>query len=313
MVSNHYLKIDIWSLRSAFSWVLLILALLLIPISVIFFWLRFSIFNTDQFVKTLSPISKNAYIVESLSKNVSKNFFENIDAENRIREALPDKAKFLAPALTLELKSFITEESKIILTSDVFNNVWERILRTAHPRIIGIITGRGDISVNNQGEVVLDFSDAVNKLKNNLNQKGITIFNNVPVEPQVTLFKSEKLAYFRNILSLISILGIVLPAVLILLTIGAIFSSLKRLKFAFWVGFGIVASSAILFFLVQIGENYFVKMAGEIDAKAAAELYKILTLSLKKISIGISFLGLIIALASKFLPNNRFIKRYLTK
>ncbi|MCL4416650.1 MAG: hypothetical protein M1365_08160 [Actinobacteria bacterium] len=295
------------------AWVLLVIALLMVPVSVIFFWLRFTILNTDQFVKTLSPISKNVYIIGSLSNNLSKNFFQNIDAEGKIREALPDKAKFLAPVLTLELKGFVAEESRVILTSNAFNNVWTKVLKTVHPKIINILTGRGDLNVNNQGEVVLDFSDAVSRLQKTLNNKGVTIFNNISIEPQVTLFKSGKLAYFKSILNFISVLGIALPVIGVLLIIGAIFSSLKRLQFLFWVGIGILVFSAILFFIIQIGESYFVKMTGEIDAKAAGALYQILTDSLKKLSIEISISGLIIALASKFLPNNRFIKRYLTK
>lgn len=313
MLSRHYLKIDVWSLRSALAWILLITAVLMIPVSVIFFWLRFSIYNTDQFVKTLSPISKNVYIVESLSNDLSNNFFQNIDAEKKIKEALPDKAKFLAPALTFQLKKFIAEEGKVLLTSDAFNNLWEKALRNVHPVIIKIMTGQGDISINKQGEVVLDFTDAVDKLKANLNGKGITLFNNILVNPQVTLFQSEKLASLQNIFSFISVLGIALPTIVILFMISAVLFSLKRLQFLFWVGIGILASSALLFFLIQIGEGYFAKEGGAIDVKAAEALYEILTAAIKKISIEISIFGAAIALMAKYLPHNSFFKKYLTK
>lgn len=313
MISHRYLKVDIWFLRSALAWVLLMLAFFMIPLSIILFWLRFTIFDTNQFVKTLGPISKNPYIIESLSNSLSENFFQSVNVQGKIREALPDKAKFLAPALTIELKNFVAKEGQVILTSDAFNNLWEKVLRTVHPEIIGIMTGQGNVSVNKQGEVVLDFSDSVSKLKDNLNSKGITLFSNLKIKPQISIFKSEKLAYFQNVLSSISFFGIAFPITTVLLIAGAMISSLKRLQFLFWVGIGILASSIILFFLLQAGEGYFAKTAVEINAKAAGALYQILTESLKKWLIGVMILGLIIALGSKYLPKIDIVKKYLTK
>jgi|GEM_PF-2799689 len=313
MLNNHYEKVDVWLIRKIFSWLLLITALIVLPLSVIFFWLKFSIFNTDQFVKTLSPISKNSYIIESLSVNLSNNFFQNINAEDKIRKVLPEQIKFLAPALTSELKNFVAKESTVILTSDAFNNMWDKALRTIHPYLIKIMTGEGNLVVNDSGEVYLDFSEVVNKLKLNLLTKGISLFNNIPIEPKVTLFKSEKLAYFKIILNSISVLGIIFPILVILLIVGSVFVALKRLHFLFWVGLGVFASSLLLFILINSGESYFIGMAKEINRQAAGALYEIITASLKKITIILIIIGLVTGIAVKILEKLKILKGYLTK
>ena len=313
MLNNHYEKVDVWLIRKIFSWLLLITALIVLPLSVIFFWLKFSIFNTDQFVKTLSPISKNSYIIESLSVNLSNNFFQNINAEDKIRKVLPEQIKFLAPALTSELKNFVAKESTVILTSDAFNNMWDKALRTIHPYLIKIMTGEGNLVVNDSGEVYLDFSEVVDKLKLNLLTKGISLFNNIPIEPKVTLFKSEKLAYFKIILNSISVLGIIFPILVILLIVGSVFVALKRLHFLFWVGLGVFASSLLLFILINSGESYFIGMAKEINRQAAGALYEIITASLKKITIILIIIGLVTGIAVKILEKLKILKGYLTK
>lgn len=310
MLGHHYLKVDIFVLRNIFSWILLIIALLLIPLSIILFWLKFTIFDSDQFVKTLSPISKNPYIIESLSVNLSDNFFQNINAEEKIRESLPDKSKFLAPSLVIVLKNFTAKESATILTSDAFNTLWEKTLRISHQYLIKVLTGEGEINVNNKGQVYLDFSDAVNKLEVVLLAKGITIFENAQIDPKIMLFKSEKLAYLQNILRFISVLGAAFPIIVGLLTAGAVLIAVKRIKFLIWVGAGIIVSSIMLLLLINSGENYFINLAGNLDREATRALYQILTDPLRQMSIKIAALGLIITLFSTFLVKSRLLKKW---
>lgn len=294
--------------KNSLAWILLIVGLLTLPFAVIALWLRFTLLDTNQFVKTLSPLSTDPVIVASVSKNISDNFFQNINTEDKIREALPENNKFLAPVLSVSLKSFVENKGQDLITSKQFNQVWETIIRTIHPQIMNLLEGNNNLLKSQNGVISLDFKDIISPLRRELNSKGIKIFDNVAIDTKIILLKSDKLASIQTITNHILSLGAILPLLVLVFLIGSVLASANHRKFLVHVGFGISLSMLLLLFIIYLGQQQFISASGELSIEATSALYKIITHYLQVSAWIILILGIVIALSSNYLPKKFHIK-----
>lgn len=294
--------------KNTLAWILLIIGLIITPFAVIALWLRLTLLDTNQFVKTLSPLSSNPIIVASISKNISDNFFQNIDVEGKIREALPEDNKFLAPSLAVGMKSFVQSKSQDLASSKQFNQVWEGVIRTMHPQVISLLEGKNDMFKIQNGVVSLDFKDIIAPLRRELDSKGIKIFDNVTIDTIIVLLKSDKLASIQAITNRMLGLGVVLPILVLVFLIGSVLASVNHRKFLVNVGFGISISMLFLLFLIYQGQQQFILASGELSVEAASALYKIITHYLQVSAVIILIFGIVIALVSNYLPKKFHVK-----
>lgn len=99
-------------------------------------WTEKYLLTTDNFVATVAPLSRNEDVASAVSKYAVGNLYQNIDLEGRIREALPEKASFLAAPLSQQIVTTSENAGKKIILSDQFGGIWETSLRTAHSKLM---------------------------------------------------------------------------------------------------------------------------------------------------------------------------------
>ena len=71
--------------RRISAWVLVVLASLLIPVSVISVWAIRTVTNTDQYVATMAPLARNQVIVDHLAQRATDALFGTVVILQRIR------------------------------------------------------------------------------------------------------------------------------------------------------------------------------------------------------------------------------------
>ena len=86
--------------RTIASWVLIVLACLLAVLSVVVVYARNELLNTDTFVATVAPLAKDPAVQTAVATRVSDNLVARTDVEQRVKNALPDRAGFLANPIT---------------------------------------------------------------------------------------------------------------------------------------------------------------------------------------------------------------------
>src|SRR5580704_18851906 len=64
--------------RGITAWVLVVLASLLIPISVLSAWAITTVTNTDQYVSTMAPLARNQIIIEHLATKATNELFSTM-------------------------------------------------------------------------------------------------------------------------------------------------------------------------------------------------------------------------------------------
>src|ERR1700721_2323059 len=73
--------------RRITSWVLVVLASLLIPISVISVWAIRTVTNTDQYVATMAPLARNGVIVDHLASKATDELFSTHIVQDKVTAA----------------------------------------------------------------------------------------------------------------------------------------------------------------------------------------------------------------------------------
>ena len=95
------------SLRRASVVGLLILGCGLALLSVVAIWLRVTLLNTDNYVKTFAPIAAQPAVQKAVADKLDTAINNKIDFQALAREVLPDRADVLAPAIATGVESQI--------------------------------------------------------------------------------------------------------------------------------------------------------------------------------------------------------------
>lgn len=125
---------SIW--RAALVYILLVVGLASLTGFMVVHWVERQILTTDNWVEMVTPIPKNAEVANALSTYAVNQVFTATDLENRITQALPDRAAFLAAPLTDQLQKRLTTRTSQFIQSDQFQNIWRTANQSASQLLI---------------------------------------------------------------------------------------------------------------------------------------------------------------------------------
>src|SRR5262245_3446445 len=109
-------------------------------------WAHSLIFNTNAYINVITPLPKNEAISKALSTYTVDTLLKNSNAEERIRNALPEQGKFLTSQLTEQLQDRSYKRTEQIIQSDQFSSVWVAANTFFHQRVLEVVRGGGILS-----------------------------------------------------------------------------------------------------------------------------------------------------------------------
>lgn len=240
-----------------FSLVCIILGSLLLSIFYISSWAHSLLFDTNYYLSIVTPLPQNPDVAKALSTYTIDTLLNNSDIQQKIDTALPEKAKFLTPTLSENLKNKSYQLTTTIIQSDQFQSVWVAANTLFHKRILNIVRSGGLISEFGNQQFLqgtsfqFDGSQLIQLVKSQLGSEGQLVTND-----QVQKFKSLalpialKLQNMRQIVYWISQLSAMLLPLSLALILYGIAISFSRQK-AFFVA-GIFIAIAMLLTLVTV-------------------------------------------------------------
>jgi hypothetical protein len=265
--------------RRVLCGVLVVIVCVLAPLSLLAVWTRNTLLNTDQYVDTVGPLAEDPAIQQAISNRVVQALAANVDIEQEVADALPERAAFVAPFVATGIENFVREATLRLAESERFQNLWNEANRRAHTQVVAVLTGEGSDRVSTEnGEVVVRLGPIVETVKNQLSNLGLDIFDEsagTRVSRQLVLFKSEDLTKIQGAVSLLDDIAWGLPILLVVLLAVAILISPNRrrtvLRTAIWIAVGM----ALVLVLFNVGRTFYldaVTGAGaDRDAAAAAD------------------------------------------
>jgi hypothetical protein len=282
---------------------LLIVASVLAPLSVIAVWTKNTLLDTDQYVSTVAPLAKNEAIIHSAAAAITSSLVDDKTVEARVRDALPPRAEFIAPAVAGSLETVVNRVAVRVLSSDRFATLWKRANRRAHDQVVAVLTGNSSHRITtSNGEVAVKLGPAVTKVRQKLTSLGITVFSGAGqrVSPRIVLFQSEDLKSAQSSVDLLQKLAIVLPILTLLLYAAAIALSRKRRKTVMWCGLGLAIGMLVILTAFNVGRSLYLDAVttATLSRAAAQAAYDQLLSFLRLAARSIFVLGIVVAIGA---------------
>jgi hypothetical protein len=238
---------------------LVVLSCILVPLSVVSIWVRNQLLNTDRYVETVEPLASNPAIIDTAATQITNALFDNIDVQQEIEDAAPPRLDFLAAPLATGLETAVNRAAVRILSSDQFKTVWVEANRRAHNQLDKALTGEGTLQTEN-GKVVLDLSAIVESVRLQLKERGIGIFDRIPIDNlaiRLDVIDAKQIDNARSATKLLNQVSWALPILsLVCLGGGLALSSNRRRSLIRW-GIGTAVAVALIGAGIAFGRSLY--------------------------------------------------------
>lgn len=246
-------------IRTFWSVVLITVACLLAPISVVAVWANGEVSNTDRYVATVAPLASDPAIQQAVSARVSTAILQRLDVPALTQQAVsaitdnrnldPRKTAALtalAGAVNGGVEGLIKDKVAQVVQSPQFATLWTQANTKAHEQINAALSGEdsGAVQIQND-EIVLDLGDVVAAVKTKLVDDGLTVAEKIPtVDTQIVLFQSNSISRVQTAYSALDKIGTWLPIVAALLALIGVFVAKDSRKGLLGFGIGLTLSMA---------------------------------------------------------------------
>ncbi|WP_051951060.1 hypothetical protein [Actinacidiphila yeochonensis] len=294
--------------RSALSAVLLVLAALLAPLSVVAVWAADTVGDTGRYVATVGPLASKPDVQKAVSRQVTDALVARIDLDTLISQAVPSDRPLLRKALgplrktvTDGVRDLVQQQVTSFVASDRFAVLWRQLNRRAHAAFLGALTGDSDTAVQVRGdEVVLDLAPVVDQVKQRLADQGLTVARHIPtVHTEYTLLRSEKVHNARTGFRLLQLVGNWLPVATVVAAAAGVLLAVRRRRAVVTIALAIAVTVALLGVALSVFRVFYLdQLPAGSNEFAAGTVYDQLVRFLRVSVRSVVVLALVVALGA---------------
>ncbi|HWJ52514.1 MAG TPA: hypothetical protein VNT24_03960, partial [Propionibacteriaceae bacterium] len=152
--------------RTVVASLLIVVACVLAPLSVVAVWTRNQVTNTDRYVATVSPLASDPAIQAAIADQITAQVFRYIDVQGLttqavdaltaqgLRPELADRLQAFAVPIASGVQSFTRGQVAKVVESDAFADAWVQANRVAHQQLVAALTGEGGGAVTVANDTV---------------------------------------------------------------------------------------------------------------------------------------------------------------
>jgi hypothetical protein len=294
---------DVPRWRRIVGTVLLVVGCVLVPVSLSAVWVRNTLLDTDNYVSTVGPLASDPQVQHAIANRITDALFDDVDVEQKISDALPPRAGFLAAPVANAVQTVINDAALRLAESDRFATLWEKANRRGHDAVVNVLTGGGSRVSTESGTVAINTGQIVDNVKAKLDARGIDILDDVnpPAGSQeFVLFQSDELEQVQGLVDLLQTLAWVLPLVALACFAGAIGLSGNRRRTIERGAIGVAFAVALQLVLLKAGRSLYLDAVTTKKSTpgAAGAVWDQLTSFLRTAGFTVIALALVIAFAA---------------
>jgi hypothetical protein len=276
--------------RTVVATLLIVIACVLAPLSVVAIWTRNQVTNTDRYVATVSPLADDPAIQQAIADQITAQVFTYIDVRgltDQVTQALTERGglrpqvaaqlQALSVPITNGVQSFAREQIGKIVASDAFANAWVQANRTAHAELVKALTGEGGGAVTVENDTVsVNLAAFIQTVKAQLVASGFTLAERIPeVNASFVLFQSKDVTRVRSGFNLLNTLGVWLPVLAIVLLVLGVYVAKDHRRALVGAAVGVAVSMVVLALALTIFRSIYLDAvpASVLPHDAAAVLY----------------------------------------
>jgi hypothetical protein len=308
--------------RTFWSTVLIVVACLLAPLSVVSVWARGEVTDTQRYVETVAPLAQDPAVQQAVTDRITAEIFKYVDVSALTSEAVAtiSSNRELTPQQTAALQaltgpinqgieSYTQDAVNKVVQSDQFEAAWVEANTLVHQRLNETLTGQNTdnaLQVENN-QVVLDLGNLINQVKQLLISKGFTVAEKIPTtDATIVLFDAPNASTIQTGYNLLNTVGFWLPLIAVALAVIGIFVSHTPYKALAWLGFGLMLAMALGAGLLAFGRTtYLNELPDTVNTAAATAFFDQFTAFLKQSLWAGAAGGLVFFLGGLLLGRNR--------
>ncbi|WP_435131262.1 hypothetical protein [Actinacidiphila sp. bgisy144] len=293
-------------LRSAISAVLITLAALIAPLSVVAVWVADDMADTGRYVQTVAPLASKPDVQAAVTANVTDAIMQRIDIDTLLSEVAPDKRPGVRAALgalggpiTEGVRNLVRQTVASFVASDAFRTLWVQLNRQAHTAFIGVLTGDTGSAVRVRGDAVqLNLAPVVEQVKKRLVDGGLTVASHIPqVRVEYTLLESADVQRARTGFRILQLAGNWLPWITLLLAGSGVLLAARRRRAVVTAALAVAAGIAALGVALSVFRIvYLDHLPTNIDQQTAGTVYDQMVRFLREAVLMLVVLGVVVAL-----------------
>lgn len=213
-------------LRWAVAALLVFLAAVIAPVTLVARYARNQVLDTDEYVATVAPLADDPALQAAVTDILTTRLMARLDVEDLASDALdaltergvPDAVTALAVPIADQVEGFVHDQVGSFLATQTFADLWEQANRAAHTQVDALLTGEGDGVVSSEeGIVTVDLGEVVARVQQRLVDRGFSLASDIPdVDATVTLVESESLSTAQTAVRWLDRAATALPLVLLL-------------------------------------------------------------------------------------------------
>ncbi|MFL6273333.1 MAG: hypothetical protein ACJ75A_24995 [Actinomycetes bacterium] len=275
--------------RTVVATLLIVVACVLAPLSVVAVWTRNQVTNTDRYVATVSPLASDPAIQAAIADQITTQVFTYIDIKGLTTQALDAlSSRGLSPQVASQLEafsvpiangvqSFTRDQVGKIVASDAFTNAWIQANRTAHAELVKALTGEGGGAITVENDTVsVNLAAFIQTVKAQLVASGFTLAERIPqVNASFVLFQSKDITRVRSGFNLLNTLGIWLPIIALILLVLGVYVAKDHRRALVGAAVGVAVSMVVLALALAVFRSIYLDAvpATVLPHDAAAVLY----------------------------------------
>ncbi|MEU2559631.1 hypothetical protein ABZ626_09905 [Streptomyces longispororuber] len=268
--------------RPALAALLLVLACLLAPLGAVSTWTAYEIQDTDRYVATMAPLSKDPAVRAAVADAVTDAAVEEIDAG----------------PLQSAVESFVRDAVGSFTTTRAYRTAWDAANRAAHAAVEEALKNDSD------SEVTIDLAPLTEQVKRQLADDGVPFADRIPVRhTDVTVMRSQDLGDYRKVFRMLQAAGVWLPVAAAACAAGGVLLAARRRRAVLATALGIALGAAALAAAVAVGRALTLDdLPPDVSRAAAGAVYDALTESLRVTAWVLVGLGTLVAVAAWWWP-----------
>ncbi|WP_165546498.1 hypothetical protein [Kribbella soli] len=303
--------------RSVAVVICLVLAALLTTPAAIAYWGQRTLNDTTRYVNTVGPLVNSPEVQDAIATTVTGAIEEQVDIEALLNDVFsgvvtdrPRLQRLVGP-LAAAINSLIDRQVREFIASDEFADLWTAVNTRAQQSLQRVLKGDQSGAVSLQGDqVVLDVSEVIDRVKQRLVDRGLTIVQNVPVpdiDKQIVLMEAPKVKQLRTIYAFANPLAQWLIVLVAGLYLAALVLARRRPRTTVIIGAVLAANAVLVGLALSVGRQLFIDaLAGTTFGPASSVFYDRLLSYLDRGRQVFLWLGLILVVIGWFAGPNRY-------
>ncbi|MET7646796.1 hypothetical protein ABZS83_24860 [Streptomyces sp. NPDC005426] len=307
--------------RSFLAALLILVAAVLTPLSVLSSWASEVAGDTDRYVEMMEPLASDPDVQAAVTKRVTDAVMAHLGTEALLADVAPadrpvvDKALTkLGGPLTTGVRTFVHGTVERFVTSDGFERVWSGLNRSAHSSVVKALTGEGGGAVELNGDTVtLDLAPVIDRVKQRLVERGLTVAGKIPeIHTDFTLLTSDSVGKAKSGFRALELLGFWLPVFTLLVAAAGVLLAVRRRRALVTAALAVAVGAALLGLGLWAGRAFYLdSLPPDVSQPAAGAVFDALAGYLRAGVRLVVTVGAVVALAAWLTGRGRAATRVM--